>query len=198
MKTITYKKTVTKPILEITYDGCADSPREWSSLGYFITAERNYNSPDKEASLEYAVKTMGESANSCDEHMELIKEYLASDETSFSEEVIYIVPVSKFEHSGVIYRRGEEHGWDSGVCGFYIVTKESAERLGTPSDRFQKVIDEELKVYTQYANGDVYAFVLFDEEGKVKDSCGGFYDINDIKEYLPEEWKDEDLSEYMK
>lgn len=198
MKNITYKKEITRPQLEIRYDSDADSPREWDNLGYFITVERNNYSPDKEPSLEYAVKMTGEYTNSCDEHIAEIKKYLKSGESSFSEHIIYIVPVSKYEHSGVSYSRGEKHGWDSGVAGFYIVTKESAEKVGTPRKLFDKCIDNELETYTQWANGEVYCYTLYDEGGDVADSCGGFYDINDIKEYLPDEWKDEDLSDYLK
>jgi hypothetical protein len=45
-------------------------------------------------------------------------------------------------------------------------------------------------------NSEVYRFVLYDEKGEIEDSCGGFYDIEDIKEHLPEDWKDEEMSNY--
>jgi hypothetical protein len=38
---------------------------------------------------------------------------------------------------------------------------------------------------------------LYNEKGDIEDSCGGFYDIEDIRESLPEEFKDEDLSKYV-
>jgi len=44
----------------------------------------------------------------------------------------------------------------------------------------------------------VYRFTLYDEDGGVEDSCCGFYDIEDIRGYLPEEWKNEDLTKYLK
>ena len=36
------------------------------------------------------------------------------------------------------------------------------------------------------------------ETGEIEDSCGGFYDIEDIREHLPEEFKSEDLTAYIK
>ena len=38
---------------------------------------------------------------------------------------------------------------------------------------------------------------LYDENGNITDSVGGFYDIDDMKEHLPEEYKDENLNEYI-
>lgn len=197
MKNITYTTQVTKPQLEIRYDECAESPREWDNLGYFITLERKYNTPDKNPTLERIIREASEDASNCTEHIANIEKLMALE---FDEKLVHIVPVSKFEHSGVIYRRGERHGWDEGVAGFYIVTKESAERLYkdiTDVD-FDKVIEQELEVYTAWANGEVYAFILYGDDGEVIDSCGGFFDIDDIKEHLPEEWKGENLSDYLR
>jgi hypothetical protein len=60
------------------------------------------------------------------------------------------------------------------------------------------VIKSELETYTKWANGEVYGFTLYDDKGELEDSCYGFYDIDDIKEHLPAEWKDEDLTAYIK
>jgi hypothetical protein len=49
-----------------------------------------------------------------------------------------------------------------------------------------------------YNDGCEYYFTLFDENGKESDSCGGFYSLDDIKAFLPDEWKEEDLEEYTK
>jgi hypothetical protein len=94
------------------------------------------------------------------------------------------------------------HGWDSGVAGFYIVTRENIQEWDNKNTMSKKkieaIIDAELEDYTKWANGYVYCFLLYGKDGEVVDSCGGFYDINDIKDALPDEWKDEDLSDYLK
>lgn len=192
----TYTATVEKPLLVIKYDDSPESPREWSNLGYFITCERRYTSPDGKArpDIQRIVEQTGDESSDTADHIERITAAI-NDETS--ETVLLIVPVYKYEHGGVAYRRGSASGWDYSNCGFYIVTDKSADELGTPADHFTSVIDGELETYTAYANGEVYGYILHDEYGEVVDSCWGFYDLDHIKENLPDEWKNEDLSDYL-
>lgn len=195
MKKITQTITKEIPQLEISHCDYTDSPREWSNLGYFITCDRNYNSPDKNERLESIVKMYGEQAESCEEHMDLIKK----DINAYGEEkVLAIYPINKYEHSGVSYSLGRASGFDYSNNGFYIITDKSQKETGTPKDKFEAVIKDELNTYNKYANGEVLQFCLYDDKGEVADSCGGFYDIEDIREYLPKEWSKEDLSEYIK
>lgn len=195
MKTI--KQTITKeiPKLEISYDNDTESPRSWSNLGWFITVDRNYHSPDKNEMIENVVKRTGEEATSQAEHMKLIKEELESESNI---KVLAIYPIVKYEHSGVSYSLGTVHNFDYSNNGFYIITDKTAKELGTDKKDFEKVIKQELEVFNKWINGEVYSFCLYDDNGEVADSCGGFYDIEDIREYLPEEWSKEDLSEYIK
>lgn len=194
MKTITYKTEITKNKLVIEHDDYSSSPREWSNLGYFITCDRNYHSPDRNETIEGVVKRTGEEAGSQAEHIEMIKKEMEEN----GERVLAIYPVVKYEHSGIVYRLGTMHGFDYSNNGFYIITEKTAKELGTDEKDFEKVIKQELEVYNQYANGEVYQFCLYDNDGEIEDSCGGFYNIEDIREHLPEEWSNEDLTEYIK
>lgn len=191
----TYTKTIEKPRLVIEYDADGMSPRDWDNLGYFVTVERNYMSPDKNEQLRDIIESTQYDVNNSDEHADAIKKEF---EENSDEKILLIVPVYRYEHGNVIYRRGNGSGWDSSNCGFYIVTDKTADVLGTPADRFARVIDSELEEYTKYANGEIYAFTLYDENGEIEDSCGGFYDIEDIKEHLPKEYADDDLNDYLK
>ena len=193
MKTYTKKIEVTKPRLEIVYDQDSESPREWSNLGYFITVDRNKYSPDQNKTLEVLVKNSGEEADSQNTHIAMIKTGLHL----MGEEVLAIYPVTKYEHGGVSYSLGTAHGFDNSNNGFYIVTDKTAKELGTPSKSFEKVIKQELEVYNKWCNGEVYGFRLYDSFGDELDSCYGFYDIEDIREHLPKEWKKEDLTKYI-
>lgn len=56
---------------------------------------------------------------------------------------------------------------------------------------------QEIEIYNKWCNGEIYRYELYDKNGEQIDSCGGFYDINDIKEYLPKEWKKENLTDYI-
>jgi hypothetical protein len=190
----TYTKTTTKeePRLVIEHDENAESPREWTNLGYFITQDRNYHSPDKNEALQAIIKIAGDNATSQAEHMAMIKKaYQTGDK------ILAIYPIVKYEHSGVSYSLGTTHGFDYSNNGFYIITEKTQKEVGTKKKDWEKVIRQELEVYNQWCSGEVYRFTLFDKDGEVEDSCGGFYDIEDIRGHLPAEWKNEDLTAYM-
>ena len=190
----TFKTTIEKPILTISYDNYPSSPREWSNLGYFIVISKRYNSPDKNDFLYNIIKNTGDVANNQKHHIELIKEEI---ESSINEKVLAIYPISTYEHSGINYSLGNRHGFDYSNNGFYIVTDKTKAELGVEEKDFEAVIKAELEIYNQYCNGEVYRFELYDEEGNIVDSCSGFYSIDEIKEYLHEEFQDEDLEEYL-
>jgi len=195
MKTFTKSVVTTAPRLVISYDNDPESPRSWSNLGYFITVDRDYHSPDKNEMIELVIKRTGDEAQDQDDHIKLIKEELES-ETNIKVKAIY--PVVKYEHSGVSYSLGTKHNFDYSNNGFYIVTEKTAKELGTAKKDFKKVIQQELKIFNQYCNGEVYSFVLHDKSGEFEDSCCGFYSIEDIRDHLPKEWENEDLTEYIK
>jgi hypothetical protein len=161
--------------------------------------DRNYHSPDRNLTIENIVKETGETANSLSEHIASITERL---QEATGEHVIAIYPICKYEHGGVSYSLGVKHGFDYSNNGFYIVTDETNRAYGLKgknrNNRFEKIIKAELETFNKYANGECYAFTLYDKDGEVIDSCGGFYDIEDIREHLPKEWSKEDLNQYYK
>ena len=190
----TYKKTVEENRLVIEYDSDSDSPRGWSNLGYFITVDRNYKSPDNHEQIENIMKSSGDEAQNVDDHIQIMTDLINSET---DEEVVAIYPIVKYEHSGISYSLGTQHGWDYSNNGFYIVTEKTQKEVGVRKEDFEKGISEELDTYNKWINGEVYSFTLYYENGEVEDSCCGFYDIEDIREYLPKEWKDEDLEQYL-
>jgi len=195
MKTYTKTSITTEPRLVIEHDEHTSSPREWSNLGYFITVDRRVYSPDRNPELENIVRETGEQATSQAEHIDEIERRINEETT---ETVLAIYPITKYEHSGVSYSLGTAHGFDYSNNGFYIVTDKTAKEIGAKKKDYEKIIKSELEVYNKYANGECYQFCLYNEQGELEDSCGGFYDIEDIRSHLPKEWKDEDLTEYIK
>lgn len=191
----TYQAVIEKPILQISYDGDTESPRHDSNLGYFITIDKRYNSPDdQDGTMFNIVKSTSEEANNQAHHMELIKEQVKAQT---GEKVLAIYPVVKYEHSSVSYSLGTIHGFDHSNNGFYIVTDKTQKELGVKKADFEKIIKSELKIYTSWANGEIYCFTLYGHDGEWQDSCSGFYDIEDIREVLPSEWKNEYLTKYL-
>ena len=191
---IKINKTIEINKLVIEYDEYSDSPREWDNLGYFITVDKSHYSPDDNTNLINIVKETGDIATSQEEHIKLITK--AINETD--EKVLAIYPIVKYQHGNVLYKLGTEHGFDCSNNGFYIVTDKTQKNIGTSPEDFEKAINNELETYNKWINGEVYCFTLYDENGDVEDSCGGFYSLEDIKDYLSDEWKNEDLSEYIK
>lgn len=191
----TYKTTVEKPRIEIYHDPFASSPREDTNLGYFITFDQYYNSPDKSDWLETVIKDTGEVAKDVNDHMRLIKNRI--DEHSDGEKVVAIYPVTKYEHSAVSYSLGSKHGFDYSNNGFYIITDKTQNIIGVEAKDFEKVIKEELSLYTKYVNGEVWGITVYDENGEIQDTCSGFYDIEDMRSGLPEDLKDEKLEDYI-
>lgn len=191
---LTYKKTIEKQRLSIEFDSYSDSPRTWDNIGYFITVESRNISPDgNPENLRRLIESAyyDDKENTIDSHMKLIQKYWGEDFKS-------IVPITRYEHSGVKYSVGAKTGWDYSMCGFYIITQEQWEDAGQPDDdTMLEIVKTEIDLYNQWANGEVYRFTLQDENGEFQDSCGGFYDIEDIRYELPEEFKDVDLHDYL-
>ena len=80
MKTIKVTRVTEEPKLVIEYDQYPESPREWSNLGYFITVDRGYSSPDNNDNLVTIIQETGDEASDRAEHMEMIKKRIEEEE----------------------------------------------------------------------------------------------------------------------
>jgi len=191
----TFKKTIEQNKLVIRYDDNAESPREWSNLGYFITIDSRYNSPDDQGGTIFnIVKATKEEAINQKDHIRMIKQLLKDE----GEKILAIYPIKKYEHSNISYRLGNLiSGFDYSNSGFYIVTEKKAKEIRAKKEDFQEIIKNELEAYNKWVNGEVYRFTLYDDNGNFEDDCGGFYDIENIRGNLPDEWKNENLEDYL-
>lgn len=114
---------------------------------------------------------------------------------------VVMLPISMYEHSGItLWLGSKDHHpdarWDCSSIGFAYIEKSTAEkemsnRLLPEGSDFDwkewsyKIMEGEMKDYDTYVRGEVMAFNIEDEDGNVFDSCGGYYDeeqlINDAK-----------------
>jgi hypothetical protein len=92
-----------------------------------------------------------------------------------------------FEDKGYPIAWGQ--GYTSGRIRIYKEKGETRTREEMLEDVYQYV--------EYYNNGIEYGFQLLDEKGDEVDSCFGFYELEAIKQNLPKEWEDEDLSKYI-
>ena len=86
-------------------------------------------------------------------------------------------PVFKYEHGNVAYSLGAfSCPWDSGQCGYLLLSRKEWKRRGKRSDSYAKGA---LESYTSWCNGEVFGYIIEDSDGNELDSCWGF--IGDSK-----------------
>lgn len=167
--------------LKISYDEISDSPRDWCNLGTFITWERGSSSPD---------------TNDFARPEDFMEWWTENGEGGV------LLPVFKFEHSGVAYSTvpfGDR--WDSGQVGFIYALAGTIEHDLIDKDRTEECLQAEVVEYSQWANGEVYSYTLerrvahecgcdnCDYDGwDLVDSCGGYVGGIDLRDLdLPTE-----------
>ena len=187
----TYKEIIEQPKLVISYDYDSDTPRNWSNLSILIIRD---NKGDDNSYLTSELERTQYEVNNAEEHKQLMIEVI---EDHFGSKVVYSDFISKYEHSGVSYFIGQSSGWDYSNIGFVFVTEGSLKEIGCAEEDIEEIVKCEIETFSQWANGEIYHFTLYDDEGNEEDSLGGIYGLEEIKEYLPEEWQEEDLSEYI-
>ena len=101
-------------------------------------------------------------------------QYVKGSEALLNERLV-LLPVYRFEHSGVSYSTADFNDpWDSGRVGVIFAKPDDVrEVLGEGATRAQVVeaLKEEVEVFGQWASGDVYRVAL-ERDGDVIDSMG--------------------------
>ena len=147
--------------------------RGWDNLGTMACLHKRYDLGDKEHDLADVMPDL-------DATIERFREL----------DTAVFLPIYMYDHSGIALSTSNEYPfndrWDAGQVGWIYVTKEkvrkewkvkriSKELLQT----VEKLLTCEVEVYNRYVQGDVCGFVVTDAEGKVYDSCWGFYGIDE-------------------
>lgn len=177
MKTIDVKYIDTTPVTcRIDYDEWTDNPRDWDNLGTMILSHTRYDMA-KEIDLDFS------DFDGWDE----VEAHLRKEHDAF-----IVLPVQMYEHSGISIYVGTSHDhWDGGQLGFIFVTAKvvrtwyGVKRITKEvKERAIEALTNEVDTYGKYVNGEVYSFMLEDARGEFIDSCGGWYDPDDIKQEL--------------
>ena len=145
-----------------------NNPREWENLGTMVCWHRRYN--------------LGDEQSRCDP-----QEYVDS--------VIgdgFMLPLYLYDHSGIsiscasFVGRAQHAEWDSGQVGYIYVSKDKVRqeyKVKRISKRVEKlayeVLRQEVQTYDQFLTGDVYGFVVEDQDENNLDSCWGFFGLDD-------------------
>jgi len=143
--------------LRIIQDSTPQSPRDWDNLGTIVYWHRNYKLGD-----------------------EYVDPY---DEVNIDFDKTVYLPVYLYDHSGLtINTTGFSCPWDSGQVGYIYVDKTKLQKeygWKRVSQSREKMIEEylrgEIETFDQFLRGDIYGYILEDEDGNEVDSCWGFF-----------------------
>lgn len=158
-----------------------DNPLEWA-FDWTINPEAN---PEdlREVVGDYVDKALNNS-DSTSELFDKVSKYAYR-------EGLLVVPVSRYQHSQVRYYTGVDAGFDTGCSGFAFAKIDSfknGSRFSAKSrNKAFKQLDDILRLYTQFCNGEVYAIVVHDTlNDELLDSIGSIYDEDDFKDFVDE------------
>ena len=171
-----------------TYKGCtitidrepyhSESPREWTNGSRMVLSHRRYSWPNE----------IGLNFDDFDSWAE-IEEYIRKEY-----DVVGLLPVYAYDHGNVVLRAMKTRSgqfadpWDSGQAGFIFMDREGQAEVGTPDELVEELLVADVEVYTAWAQGDCFAFVVEDPNGEYIDSCGGFIGYDDEQfEYMMEQ-----------
>ena len=191
---------------------------DWDTLMNYYTWENRYISMQKGANQfsdeeDWYDSVMGEGAylrqaQKSKENNRSVVGFAYDLCANLDKKGIYALPILKYEHSLVRYHIGDSvDRWDGGVVGFaWRDKKELCKEYGVKklsqklkAETIEKVVESELRAYTNFANGEAYGFELYSrEDGEDPiDSCYGFIGFDSTEElfkevlgYIPSSHKD--------
>lgn len=155
--------------LEIYDDLDSESPREWDNLATLICFHGRYK--------------LGDDHNLRTEDYESFSEMIL--ETTADDDVV--LPLYLYDHSLLSMSTEPFYcRWDSGQVGFAVISKETMIKEFGYFDSLKALdfIKSEVAVYNDYLQGNVYGYILNDENGDQLDSCWGFYGYDHDKNGL--------------
>lgn len=161
--------------LSIISDESPESPREWCNASLLWCWHRRYNLGDDKAERR--------PRDPCTTIRELRR--------AVGEELCAVLPLHLYDHTGITMRCAAfGDPWDSGQVGWGFVTMATARKewphLAKPALRKMAAdcIRAEVETYDQFLTGDVYGYVIEDEDedGDKLDSCWGFFGLDYAKQ----------------
>ena len=141
--------------IEYWYDEYSESPRNWDNVGKMICFHKNYDLGDKH------------DFNSPDDLMDFLNDN--------KNDLVYL-PIYAYEHGGITISTAPfSCRWDSGQVGVIYAYKDKLKECGYKTDdEIEYVLNNEVKTFDDYCRGKCHGFTLYDDEGEMLESVGGF------------------------
>ena len=168
----------------VKQDEIPEDPRSWGNLGTMICFHRRYNLGDDLQMKSGDFPTLKDLYN-----------HLVDDRGA-----VVILPLFLYDHSGLSMNTvGFSCSWDSGQVGFIYATKQDilsfysytnvtgfTKKAKYLTKKLKKAalerLEDEVKVYDQFLKGEVYEYLIYDEDNNLVHNCGGY--IGEAKDAL--------------
>ena len=163
--------------IKIKQDEYAESPREWSTFGTIVSATQGINE------VERWINDSIKDAVNCDVDIEkaLAKHF---------GEIAVVLPIYRYSHGVDRFSTESFYGklpqgharFDSALTGFIFATKETTRewfKCKRVTEKIKQQAAENLKSEIDdldtWASGDVWGYIVEDDEEEHVDSCWGYY-----------------------
>lgn len=193
--------------IEIKQDSDPMNPREdWDNFSTMVCAHKAYGLGDKnetvnryadgwdDAILMYFADQAGVEYDDTYGH-----EREAAQVQRWIDKNVFILPLYLYDHSGITMNTsGFNCPWDSGQVGFIYTTREEARKwfgwkriTKAREAKIEKYLKSDVATYDQYLTGEIYGYIVNDEDGEEIDSCWGFFGYDHEKSGLLEQARDQ-------
>jgi hypothetical protein len=167
--------------ITISYDDCAESPREWDNVSTMLCWHSHYNLGDEQVDTDRYNNFEEIIADLVEEHGQIMW-----------------MPLYLYDHSGLAISTSaarfsaiDSAGWDWGCVGIAyiphskIIANWSNEKDGVTEDALNKAensVKAEVEVYDDYVKGFVYCVSVEDADGNYVDSLGGIFGCDEARQ----------------
>jgi hypothetical protein len=167
-----------------------DTPRDWDNLGTMVCWHSRYNLGDEHSYSDPACfyETLAEEVLLNDDNWAYSRNYempapMLHKMWKYIHNRYIVLPLFLYDHSGITMNTAPFSClFDSGQVGYIYVSIEDAKKeygWKRLTQKRRKLIEtyltNEVNTYDQYLTGDVWGWIIEDEDGEHIDSCWGYY-----------------------
>jgi len=181
--------------IKIEQDDDSINPRiEWDNLAVMTCTHSNYNLGDDSPEYtpkEVHAKLMAQEGSKLDAYEFMINNCMAYDEAEAREALnniprLIALPLYLYDHSGLSMSTGHPGcAWDTSDVGYIYITAERVlEEFGGKIISKKKMahvincLQGEVETYNDYLSGNVYGYIVEDQDGEQLDSSWGYFGID--------------------